>query len=896
MGGRKFRLTSALFFKNGNLIMKQNTSFKYWLNILLLLVFTMGTSCSDENDELKQYITPTPESEKYFENGLALADKAFTQTISFETSVAWTASLSDNAAAEWCKLHPTKGNAGKSTIVVSVKANTGGELRSTSILLVAGNIQKEISVTQSAEEKEPETVPYGLSWSPEKPDADQPVTITFKADSKSALKGYKGNVYIHTGVIVEGEWEHVPAAWNKNLEQCKMTSTGNSQWSIEMRPSIREWFKSGETPVKQLGIVIRSEDGNKKGIESDSFIDVTDAKYQGFVPAEIKRMARPQGMKEGINYTDNGTEVTFVLYEEDLKGNHKDYAYIVGDFNSWTLSNTETSQMYRDDATHCWWITIKDIDPTKEYAFQYYLGMKDGETIRVADPYAEKVLDPDNDKYIPESTYPAAQRVYPKKGKGIVSVFKTAPNNYKWKYDFKLKDADNLMIYELHLRDFTETADLNGAFKKLDYIEGLGVNAIELMPVQEFDGNDSWGYNPCYFFAMDKAYGTALRYKEFIDECHRRGIAVILDVVYNHATGNMPFAKLYWDQAKNKTASDNPWFNVDAPHPYSVFHDFNHESALTRTFVKRNLEYLLNEYHVDGFRFDLTKGFTQRQCNESNAGNYDEGRIAILKDYYKTVSATKPEAVMILEHFCCDKEEKELGEAGMKVWRNGNNAYCQSGMGYKDNSSFEGLYTGTNNMPFGVYVGFMESHDEERTAYKAKTYGNGDLKTNLKNRMSSMAANAVFMIATPGPKMMWQFGEMGYDVSIEEGGRTGRKPLHWEYMDNADRKQLIDTYTRMMQIREAAPQLFGRNARLDWKVSAAVWNDCRTLQLESTDGKKLFIVGNFTTTEQTAAMAVPAGWTAYNDLMTGKASEWKAGQNIKLPPHSFVILGNENFK
>ena len=123
----------------------------------------------------------------------------------------------------------------------------------------------------------------------------------------------------------------------------------------------------------------------------------------------------------------------------------------------------------------------------------------------------------------------------------------------------------------------TASNDLNGAMQKLDYLKSLGVNAIELMPVQEFDGNDSWGYNPCFFFALDKAYGTKKMYKDFIDACHKAGMAVIFDVVYNHATGSMPFAKLYWNSANNKTAPNNPYFNVDAPHPYSVFHDFNHE-------------------------------------------------------------------------------------------------------------------------------------------------------------------------------------------------------------------------------------------------------------------------------------------------------------------------------
>ena len=145
----------------------------------------------------------------------------------------------------------------------------------------------------------------------------------------------------------------------------------------------------------------------------------------------------------------------------------------------------------------------------------------------------------------------------------------------------------------------------------------------------------------------------------FIDECHNRGIAVILDVVYNHATGANPFARMWWDAANNKTATNNPYFNVDAPHPYSVFHDFNHESELVRNFVKRNLKFLLEEYNIDGFRFDLTKGFTQRTSTESTAGNYDASRIAILKDYNRP-SRRSIRGMGDPGTFCRRQEETEL--------------------------------------------------------------------------------------------------------------------------------------------------------------------------------------------------------------------------------------------
>ena len=157
---------------------------------------------------------------------------------------------------------------------------------------------------------------------------------------------------------------------------------------------------------------------------------------------------------------------------------------------------------------------------------------------------------------------------YPEKAAGTVTVFRTHEDEYPWAHDdYRIENRNSLVIYELLIRDFTETQDLHGAIQKLDYLQQLGVTAIELMPVQEFDGNNSWGYNPCFYFALDKAYGTKNMYKKFIDECHKRDMAVILDVVFNHATGAHPFAKLYWDSENNKTAPNNPWFNVDAQ-PY----------------------------------------------------------------------------------------------------------------------------------------------------------------------------------------------------------------------------------------------------------------------------------------------------------------------------------------
>lgn len=863
-------------------IIKQRTFSSFWHLVCFSFVLVFA-ACSDNDKELQEYLTPASGSETIFEKGFSFGESASSQSISFEAGQQWTAEVSGENTG-WCSINPAKGTSGKATIMVSVTKNETGGPRSAQFTIISGSKKKEISISQAANAI---VVPEGLSYTPEKPDADQAITITFKANTKSALYGYSGDVYVHIGVISEGTWLFVPAAWTENKDKCKMTSVGANVWSITLGSNIREWFGSGTTAVNQLGVVFRSADGSKKGIEEDSFIAITDTKHEGFVPGEVKVASLPGGVIEGINIVDNST-VTLVLYDKDKSGNRKDFAYVTGDFNNWTLSNDEKSQMYRDDASGCWWITLKGLDASKEYAFQYYVGMKSGEVIRLADAYTEKILDPDNDKYIPASTYNQSM-VYPEGGRGIVSTFKIQKDNYSWKVNnFKIANPEQLVIYELHLRDFTSSYDINGAMAKLAYLKEMGVNAIELMPVQEFDGNDSWGYNPCFFFAMDKAYGTKAMYKQFIDACHEAGMAVILDVVYNHATGNHPFAKLYWNSSANETASNNPYFNVTAPHPYSVFHDFNHESELVRKFVKRNLQFLLNEYKVDGFRFDLTKGFTQKSSTESTASNYDASRVAILKEYNAAIKEVNKDAYVILEHFCVAQEEKELAEAGMHLWRNLNEAYCQTAIGWAEKSSFSNMYEKTP-----AWVGFMESHDEERTSFKqTQSYANYGFNTSLPNRMKQLGVNTAFFLTVPGPKMIWQFGELGYDISIEDNGRTGRKPIHWEYLDNADRKALHDTYTKLIALRNAHPGLFSSSTIFSWEVNNTVqntnWKNGRSLTAESITGEKLVVVGNFT--NAATDVTFPAATGNWNNYITGKSES--VGAKVNVPAHSYVIYTN----
>jgi hypothetical protein len=292
----------------------------------------------------------------------------------------------------------------------------------------------------------------------------------------------------------------------------------------------------------------------------------------------------PEGMKNGINYINNNT-VTLVL--NDAAG-LKNFAFAIGEFSNW-LPNDANYMKRTPDGKH-YWVTLNGLQSGKEYAYQYFI---DG-NLKIADACSEKILDPWNDRWIATTTYPSL-KAYPfDKTIGIVSVFQTNKPVYQWEIpDFSPAAVNatqsDLFIYELLVRDFVESRSLNEVKAKLDYLHELGINAVQLMPVIEFDGNESWGYAPNFFFAPDKYYGTPQAYKQFIDECHKRDIAVILDIVPNHAFGQCPMVQMYFDAnagENGQPTASNPWFNQQATHPFSVGYDFNHESPATRQFFK----------------------------------------------------------------------------------------------------------------------------------------------------------------------------------------------------------------------------------------------------------------------------------------------------------------------
>jgi len=602
-----------------------------------------------------------------------------------------------------------------------------------------------------------------------------------------------------------------------------------------------------------------------------------------FQNSPIQDIALPSGIKPGITVVDNNS-VTFALFAP-----YKEFIYVIGDFNEWMVdADYFMNRYYVNEDSVVWWLQIENLDANVEYAFQYLV---DGE-IRIADPYTEKVLDPWNDKYINASTYPNLKPYPNGKTEQAVAAFQTVNEEYIWTDDsFEKPEKYKIVIYELLLRDFIAAHDFSTLIDTLDYLANLGINAIELMPVNEFEGNSSWGYNPSFYFAVDKYYGPEIDFKRFVNECHQRGIAVIIDMVLNHSYGQSPLVRIYWNSALNRPAVNNPWYNEVSPNTsYSWGYDFNHESEHTEAFVDRVNRYWIEEFHVDGFRFDFTKGFTN---TPGDGGGIDGSRITILKRMADEIWNIDNTSYVILEHFADNSEERILADYGMMLWSNNNHNYAQVAMGYTDDSDFSWGFYKTRGWTNPHLVSYMESHDEERLMYKNITWGNYSGSYKIKELHTALnrqkLANALFL-TLPCPKMIWQFGELGYDVSIDDPCRVCEKPILWDYNENVYRRNLYKTIQALLKLRSENMVFTSPDTDVQLSVSSKIK---RITLLGDMD---VLILGNMDVLTAEAVPNFPYGGTWYDYFSGDSLYVEFTNTPITLAPGEFHIYTTEKME
>ena len=612
-----------------------------------------------------------------------------------------------------------------------------------------------------------------------------------------------------------------------------------------------------------------------------------------FVSGANNVVALPAGVNEGINYLPGDTSAILVLYAP-LK--HK--IIVVGDFNNWAQETAY--QMNETPDSNYYWLQINGLTSGTEYAYQYVID----DTLQLADYNTEKVLDKSVDPSIPASTYPNL-KPFPARASGtLASVIETGQPAYNWQVsNFQRPDKKNLMIYELWLSDFTAAGNWQGLIDTLAYLKRLGVNAVEVEPFSNFEGSLSWGYNPNFYFAPDKVYGTATEVKQFVDACHSQGMAVIMDMVMNHSFGSSPMVQMYWDNALGVPAANSPWFNQYATHADNVGYQFNHESAATKIFTQRVLNYWLNNYHIDGYRWDLAKGFTQtntcdamgNNCNVTAWGNYDAGRVATWDTIYNQMQAASAGSYCILEMFADNDEQTVEANYGMMIWGDMNYNYNQATMGYNTGWDLTGgIYTslGWNNPALVMY---QESHDEERLMYKNENYGNTGTGYNIMDTATGLKRNAMaaaFWAMSPGPKMLTEFGELGFDYSINwctngsvdatGGCRLVPKPIRWDYLQDTSRKNLHDVYADMLQLRNKYPDL--DNANCTYSLTGAF----KSLLLNAAD-LSVAVIGNFDVVPTTGSVSFPSAGTWYEYFTGSTISATGSAQSITLQPGEYHV-------
>lgn len=593
----------------------------------------------------------------------------------------------------------------------------------------------------------------------------------------------------------------------------------------------------------------------------------------------------------------------------------KNQAMIVGAWNNYSYTDAQTMNYTTDENgfRYYWWTADVALNPDIMYGYYFIF---DG-NVAVSDPYARLVLDPFNDKYLDTSAFTGLPPYPTEKINDVpLGIYYGNINNYNWKVtDFKGPDPSNLIIYELLLRDFTGTegkAEGNGTVKqamdKLPYLVELGVNAIELLPINEFEGNLSWGYNPNFYFAPDKAYGTPSDYKEFIDLCHQNGIAVLLDVVFNQSTDLHPWCTMYG--GIENSPFYNSGFNGEngSPHAYSVLNDWNQGFPLVQQQWRDVLTYWLTEYHVDGFRFDLVKGLgdndSYANSSESATDAYNQSRIDRMIALQEVVKAVNPNAYFINEDLATAAEENAMAIYGQMNWANINDPGCQFAMGYSSDSNLNRMYAPDNNgRLWGSTVSYLESHDEQRLAYKQLQYAPSEIKNSVVNRMHRLGSAAAQMILSPGTHMIWQFSEMGNSQNTKTsiGNNTDPKTVNWALLDNPDHEGLYKNYCQLISIRNENPELFAENASFSMACNSNNWTQGRYLySYTENKTKECYTLINPNTTGSITMNNVPFASSSNDDYYIASQSYDSnatfdaSAKTVTVPANCYVTIASRN--
>ena len=500
------------------------------------------------------------------------------------------------------------------------------------------------------------------------------------------------------------------------------------------------------------------------------------------------------------------TPIEFNLFAPYNKG-----VALIGSFSNWQ----EIPMKKGDDGYFR--TTVKLEDGTYEYKFRVQSNswfFEPEEWTDVTDPYATDINGLGG------------------KNKGIARIKdgERIVDTYVWQHDHQPLPAHHeLVIYELHVGDFSggeDDRDMRGKYKhvieKLDYLCELGINAIELMPIQEYPGNYSWGYNPCYFFATESSYGSTAELKQLIDECHSRGICIIMDGIYNHSEASSPLTQIdhdYWYHHSPRDSENNwgPEFNYE-------HYDEVLDIYPARKFIGDTIRFWIEEYHIDGIRYDAAR----------QIANYDFMHWIV--EEAKKTAGTKT-FYNIAEHIPETTSITNIDGPMDGCWHDSFRHTIQKHI-FGDTFDLESLkdvidgkrqgFMSTTNL-----VNYLTNHDHERTMVEL-----ANRQIFEEEGFNKAKLGVVLLMTSVGVPLIWMGEEFGeYKTKQPEASK-----IEWSLLNNHRNRNLFEYYKGLIHLRKNCHALYTENIdfiheNLEAKVLAySRWNQ---------EGSRVVVVVNF---------------------------------------------------
>lgn len=451
---------------------------------------------------------------------------------------------------------------------------------------------------------------------------------------------------------------------------------------------------------------------------------------------------------------------------------HADEVWVTGDFTEWATPGSPLAS----EGNGNWYAAVPEARSGQEYKFVIRNGDR---TLSRIDPYARQVTN--------------------SVGNGVIYDH----GAFDWQGDdYHLPGHHELVIYELHIGSFytrseDEVGTLELAMSKFDHLVRLGVNVIQVMPVAEFAGDYSWGYNPAHVFAVESAYGGPDAFKTFVRAAHKKGLGVVLDVVYNHF-GPSDLDLWQFDGWSENDKGGIYFYNDDrASTPWGDTRpDYGREEV--RRFIHDNAMMWLHDYHVDGLRFDMTPYI---RSVDASGMDLPEG-WDLMRWINLSVREQFPGRITIAEDMHQDPMVSQAGDGGAAFHAQWDSAFVhpvrEAVIAEQDEwrsmaSIAEAVTTCYNDDAFQRVI-YTESHDEVANGQARVPYeiDEGDATGWYAQKRSTLGA--ALALTSPGIPMLFQGQEF-----LQGGWFRDDVPLDWE--QDSEFRGVVRLYRDLIRLR-----------------------------------------------------------------------------------------------